>query len=69
MIGDHHENRVIVVTGFHCPPDQIIHSFVQLFNRVAALFIALTMMGWMILVNVPPEHMLNTVSSVEHTNT
>ena len=64
VVGDHHEQRVIVDL-FHHATDEFIHALVELLNHLAPLTLRHTAGGRMIFFEIPPEHVLDAVGGIE----
>ncbi len=65
MIGDHHQQRV-VINFFHHAPDQAIHALVQILNHRGMLTVRHIARCRMIFFQVTPEHVLDAVGRIEN---
>ena len=65
VIGDHHQQRV-VVDLFHHAADELVHALVEILNHLAALRLRHIARRRMIFFQIAPEHVLHAVGGIEH---
>jgi hypothetical protein len=66
MIGNHHQQRVIIDL-FHHASDEAIHALVQILNHLGMLAVRHITSRRMVFFQVAPEHVLDAVGGIENT--
>ena len=66
VIGDHHQQRVIV-NLIHDAADEAIHALIQILNHRRMLAVRHIARRRMIFFEIPPEHVLYAVGGIENT--
>ncbi len=68
VIRDNHE-QCLVIDLLHDTADECIHASVEFLNHLRMLIVRNIAGGWMILVEIAPEHVLHPVGRIEHAGT